>query len=328
MKVGPSDTYIDPGTGRVLYQGPYAQGAGELGATLDGDAQRYLATGTLPPNMGRGMQGAAQATAIRQRAAQMAEEQGIDPATLPAQWAQFKAQKGYTGEVDSISGAIQSGDQPPILTGLYGMSGPIRQTLAESGFDLSKAQLEWTRAQKQIQSLNGPQMTRFVGLAQSVTNTIDNVRDLAGQMNQSGVPALNQIELAAYVQANGNSPKGQLAAQYLAGVNTLKEEFANLANGGYAPTEAVWKLANSQINGNYGVKELNASLDEIQRLIKYRVNAVPGLSTIGPGAANIYLPNATVNGGEAKRQAPSTGMPQAPAPASQGLPAGWSVQVH
>ena len=42
-------------------------------------------------------------------------------------------------------------------------------------------------------------------------------------------------------------------------MNTLKEEFANLAQGGYAPTEAAWGLANSQINANYGVDQLKSS---------------------------------------------------------------------
>jgi hypothetical protein len=71
-------------------------------------------------------------------------------------------------------------------------------------------------------------------------------------------------------------------------VNTLKEEFANLANGGYAPTEAAWKLANEQVNGDYGVKQLGASIDEIQRLIRYRLQSVPGLATLGPNSTNRY----------------------------------------
>jgi hypothetical protein len=104
-----------------------------------------------------------------------------------------------------------------------------------------------------------------------------------GVMNLSGVPALNKLELAAHIKANGNSVNGQLATRYLTAVNTLIEEYANLANGGYAPTEPAWNLANEQVNGNYGVKQLGASLDEIQRLIRYRVSAVPGLSTMGAG---------------------------------------------
>ncbi len=190
--------------------------------------------------------------------------------------------------VKAIAEGIESGNQPPVLTGLYGMSGPVRAKLQEDGFDLSKAQIEWQRAQKQVATLNGPQMTRFVGLASSVQNTIDEVNGLAKEMDLGGIPAKNAFELKAFMNVEGNSKNGQLAARYIAAVNTLKEEFANLANGGYAPTEPAWALANQQIDGNFGVKQLGASLGEIRRLINYRIQGVPGLSTLGAGAPNRY----------------------------------------
>jgi len=189
---------------------------------------------------------------------------------------------------EHTSHAIQKGEQPPTLTGLYGQSGAVRSKLDESGFDLAKAQIEWKRAEKQVATLNGPQMTRVVGLAGSVNSTIDEVRELSKQMNNSGIPKLNAAKLALYMQGEGNSENGKLAARYIGAVNTLKEEFANLANGGYAPTEPAWELANKQINGDYGVGQLGASLDEVQRLINYRVHAIPGLDTMGAGAANRY----------------------------------------
>lgn len=203
-----------------------------------------------------------------------------------------------------IADGIKDGTQPPTLTGLYGMSGPIRAQLQQDGFDLAKAQIEWTRAQRQIATLNGAQMTRFAGLASSVNNTIDEVRDLAQQMQLSGVPLFNKAQITAYMQTSGNTAAGKLATRYVAAINTLKEEFANLAQGGYAPTDSVWALANKQINGDYGVDQLDASLTEIKRLLNYRIQGIPGLSTLGGAAANRY-----------------TGSP--PAPASQG----WRTPV-
>lgn len=213
--------------------------------------------------------------------------------------------------VKLVAQAIQNGDQPPVLTGLYRNGMAVKAQLEKNGFNVANAQVEWTRAQKQIAALNGPQMTRFVGLASSVTNTIDEVNDLSSKMALGGIPALNRAELAAYVQADGNSENGQLATRYLTAVNTLKEEFANLAQGGYAPTESAWGLANQQINGNFGVKQLGASLNEVQRLVKYRVQAVPGLSTEGPGTPNRYFGTT----------APSQAAPAATAPAAtNGVP--------
>jgi hypothetical protein len=189
---------------------------------------------------------------------------------------------------DAVVDGIVSGEQPPILTGLYGLSGQVRAGLNGQHFDLAKAQLEWQRAVKQVQTLNGPQLTRFVGLAQSVNNTIDEVRELSQQMELGGITGLNALELSTLINTQGNTPNGQLAVRYVTAINTLKEEFANLASGGYAPHESAWALANQQINGNFGVKELNASLGEIKRLINYRIQGIPGISKLGAGAPNRF----------------------------------------
>lgn len=195
--------------------------------------------------------------------------------------------------VKSIGDSIISGKQPPVLTGLGQgkTAAAVKAYLADQGFDLTKANLDWESAHKQVLSLNGPQMVRYAGLTKSVVNTIDEVNNLAKEMNNSGLTAFNAAKLATLVNTAGNTKEGQLASKYLAAVNTLKEEFANLAQGGYAPTEAAWGLANSQINANYGVDQLNSSLNEVQRLLNYRLNGIPNMGTLGPGAANRYVGN-------------------------------------
>jgi hypothetical protein len=197
---------------------------------------------------------------------------------------------GNVAEVSGVVDDIVSGKQPPTTQGLYRKGPLVREGLAEKHFDLAAAQLEWQRAQKQVQSLNGPQMMRFFGLAQSVDRTIDEVRSLSKEMSLSGIQPLNKGELEILIQTAGNTKEGQLATRYVTAINTLREEFANLAQGGYAPTESVWALANKQINANYGVDQLGASLDEVQRLVRYRLQGLPGVSTVGPNVPNRYTP--------------------------------------
>ena len=198
--------------------------------------------------------------------------------------------------VTKIGDAIIAGKQPPVLTGMGNSKiGPaVKAYLAGKNFDFTKANLEYDAAHKQVLSLNGPQMVRYSGLSTSVINTIDRVNELATQMNNSGITGLNAAKIATLINTAGNTDQGKLASQYLAAVNTLKEEFANLAQGGYAPTEAAWDLAKSQINSNYGVDQLGASLGEVQRLLRYRLNGIPNMTELGPGASNRY-----VNGGQA-----------------------------
>ena len=162
----------------------------------------------------------------------------------------------------------------------------------DPSYDPAKAQIQYEAAKRFATSLNSPQMVTFGRLAKAVVNTIDEVRNLASKVKLSGIVPLNYAKLQAYVQLNGNTEKGQLISQYLAAVNTLKAEFAGLETGGYAPTESSWDLANKQINENYGVDQLNASLTEIQRLINFRVNAAQEIPVTYPQG---YAPSSNNN---------------------------------
>ena len=153
-------------------------------------------------------------------------------------------------------------------------------------YNAARAQTEYAASQRFMSALNGPQQQRFRALAGTVVNTIDEVKALSREMQNIGVPVLNHAKLMVYSQAMGNTPQGQLAAKYIGAVNTLKEEFANLANGGYAPTEAAWHLANQQINGDFGVQQMDAALTEVQRLINYRMQAFEALTPYGVSPTN------------------------------------------
>lgn len=194
-----------------------------------------------------------------------------------------------------------------LLPSTLSKRGPYNQILAEANriskeqtgkpFNAVKLQLDYEGAKRFVGSLNGQQMLRFRGLAGSVVNTIDEVRRLGDTLKQSDIQKWNQVKRGTIQQLYGNTPESELAAQYVGAVNTLKEEFANLANGGYAPSDAAWKLANQQINENFGFKDLSASLSEVQRLIKYRVQAFNDLGpqtlpsgVVGPPAGSAAPP--------------------------------------
>ena len=136
-----------------------------------------------------------------------------------------------------------------------------------------KLQTDYNAAQRFVSNMNGAQMIRFRALADSVVSTINEVRELGRELQQGNVQLWNRARRGTILQVYGNTPQSALAARYVGAVNTLKEEFANLAQGGYAPTEAAWHLANGQINGDFGAKDLDASLREVQRLINYRIQA-------------------------------------------------------
>lgn len=199
--------------------------------------------------------------------------------------------KSNDTSVTDIADAIIAGRQPPVLTGLYSKAAPVRAALERKGFDLTSANMDWQKSTKAIAALNGPQMTRYAGLAKSVLSTITDVKDLAKELDNGGFSDYNKAKLEYLVRARGNTPEGILATRYLAATTLLEEEIANLAQGGGVPTEPAFELAKKQIQGGYGAKQLTASLGEVERLLNYRLQAIPNMGALGPDSANRYTKN-------------------------------------
>lgn len=134
VSVGASTTLLDPRTRQPVYQGPaaaaYANGGGETGATLDADANQYRLTGKLPPNMGRGIQGQQQATAIRTRAAEQEVNDGGDPNDWPSRWQKFSTQAAglRTLEVRAAGLTLAENEAKLLLPRVRDISGKISRT--------------------------------------------------------------------------------------------------------------------------------------------------------------------------------------------------------
>lgn len=137
----------------------------------------------------------------------------------------------------------------------------------------SQANLKMYGAQRWLASLSSPQQARLETAGVRVIDTIEEMKRLTDAMKLSGFTPLNYAEIESKRNLASNTPEGQLAIQYLTAANDLKEIMATAANGGYAPTESVWKFVTKQINENYGIKGMHSSLDELQKLMKINVGA-------------------------------------------------------
>ncbi len=193
-------------------------------------------------------------------------------------------------EGNDIAEGIEAGKIPPVPAsmGTYQVKNITEGKLAKDKFDLGKAQLKWAAAMKQVQAQNGAQQSRYYALSNTVEQNIDRVEQLSQQMQNSGITPLNHARLVTLINTAGNTPQGQLASRYLAAITDLKEPLANLANGGYAPTDAAWVQANALVNADYGVLQLKASLDEAKRAIGFRKNAMLANGGYPPGSDNPY----------------------------------------
>jgi len=181
-----------------------------------------------------------------------------------------------------------------------------RLSLKQTGKPINfvKQEADFRAALKWASTVNGPQRQTFNALADSVVNTIGEVQALGDELQQGGLQKWNQAKRSSIMQVYGNTPQSGAAVRYMGAINTLKEEFAQLASGGYAPTEPAWKLADEQINGDFGTRDLHSSLTEVKRLINYRVQA---FDHVRPRSAYDEAPASPLGPETHEAPAPGTG---------------------
>src|SRR5574343_868630 len=126
----------------------------------------------------------------------------------------------------------------------------LAKEITGKGYDAVKAEADFKAANAWVAAANSTQRQRFYALASSVQSTLQEVMGYASELALGGLEFANRAKMQAYLKLNGNSPYAEAITNYLTAINTLKEEFANLVNAGYAPTEPAFKLANEQINAD------------------------------------------------------------------------------
>ena len=184
-------------------------------------------------------------------------------------------------DIDSQADMLLSGDLVP--SQMSKRSGSFNQILARAnakskeqggkGYSATGAELQFRAASAFARTQNDTQRKNFLALADSVQNTIGDVLDLSAELKQGGIQKYNAARRGTILQVYGNSPQSETAAKYVAAVDTLKGELANLIKQG-APDDASFKLAQSLVNSDYGVKDMAAALDEARRLIGFRKQAI------------------------------------------------------
>lgn len=118
---------LDPKTGQPITQGNQPTLSPDA---IDAASERYLQTGTLPPNMGRGVQGQATMSAIQNHAAELAAQRGIDMATLPDKWQKFQTQAAGRRTLENRAAGLElaENEASSLIPRVRDISGQVSRT--------------------------------------------------------------------------------------------------------------------------------------------------------------------------------------------------------
>ena len=204
-------------------------------------------------------------------------------------------------DAKDIADAIQNGDQPPTLSGLYRNAGPVRAELARRGVPLAKMEMDWKATQKYISTLNGPQQVRMQQAITTASDSLDKIEGLYKEWQQiaptSGFKILNKASLTAMKNLPGRP--GTVATQLDAQINDLASEIGNVYMGGNSPTDQALKMGQSNLKAEWNDQTFQEGLKQTKLNLAIRKNSMTHGMPAGLSGTINYAP----------QQAPTTDSP-------------------
>lgn len=216
--------------------------------TLAMDSWRYLTDGTLPPNMGRGAQGAAQATKIRNESSRLAKEMGMTPDEIRFQQLNNKTGVQAIGQLAKARAQILQFEKTANLN--------------------SDLALE---ASEKVDRTGVPVVNRWIQAGRT---------NIAGDVEAQKFHAATETFVAEYAKVMGG---GYGAAATTEGAQQRAHTLLNTANTKEQFRGVVGQLKREMDNR---VKALNSQMDEErQRLRSGTVRTPPVDTPASPAAA-------------------------------------------
>jgi hypothetical protein len=206
-----------------------------------------------------------------------------------------------TGSVDDVKEAVagmKDGSLPPQIPGRA--SKDYTAIMAEAhrqGYELAKANQDWTATQKHISTMNGSQQLRLNQAINSLPDMLDSVDALASQWKGGSFPILNKANLALAKGGAYGKEVASVANQLDSQIADVTSDLGVVYMGGNSPTDHALGLAGKSLNGEWDEKVLHDMVKLAKKNVGIRQNSVKNTGVAGASADNPYAPQRPVSSG-------------------------------
>jgi hypothetical protein len=197
-------------------------------------------------------------------------------------------------DAKDIADAIENGDQPPTLQGLYRNAGPVRAELARRGVPMAKMETDWKATQKYVGTLNGTQQVRLRQAIETASDSVDKIDQLYKEyhsiVGDAGMKAFNKAGLATAKQLPGRA--GAVATALDAQIADLTSELGNVYMGGNSPTDHSLSLAGKNLSSDWNRQTFEEGIKQVHLNIGIRKNSITHAQPAGlSGDSNYFKPD-------------------------------------
>lgn len=197
-------------------------------------------------------------------------------------------------DAKDIADAIENGDQPPTLQGLYRNAGPVRAELARRGVPLAQMETDWKGTQKYMATLNGAQQVRLRQAISTAADSLDKIDSLYQEyhsiVGDAGMKVFNKAGLVAAKNLPGRA--GAVATALDAQIADVTSELGNVYMGGNSPTDHSLGLAGKNLSSDWNRETFEEALKQAHANLKIRQNSITHAAPAGlSGNTDYFKPN-------------------------------------
>jgi len=189
--------------------------------------------------------------------------------------------------IQLIARGIINGNQPPVLTGLYGKGAAVRAELEKQGYNLTDATSDWTALQKYTATMNGSKILSLRASAQTAMDSLDLITQFSNQLEsqvpRDKFPILNRAAIASAKNGLFGQDAQNTATMLDQQISEITSELATVYKGGNGATDDALKLGATQLSSNWDKKLLDAAVKNVRANLQIRVNSYKNL---GPATAD------------------------------------------
>jgi hypothetical protein len=181
----------------------------------------------------------------------------------------------YDDQVTKIGDAIIAGTQPPEISG-FGMAkiaAPLKAYLAEKGYDLTTAGLDYKAQQKYMSTLNGAQQVRLRQATDFAYSSLDLVEGLAKEWQGGNFAVLNKVNLIAAKNGVYGPQAASIATRLDTQIADLTSELGTVYKGGNSSTDETLKLAAKNLSSDWSEKVILDVIPLVRQNLDIRRNS-------------------------------------------------------
>ena len=236
-----------------------------------------------------------------------AESQGINAPKISETQKGLSVSTGSTGSAgatsqDDIKSAVEGvfkGTLPPERLASWRdvtrVNAEIQRQSEKTGMNYPNMLLEWDATKKFVQNAQSNQQIRLRQAINFAQQSTKDLKELSQEFKRTDFPLANKAQLMLAMNGAYGQDVAKKATIFNQQLTDIVADLGNVYMGGNSPTDEGLKLAKQNLQSNWSVDQLDAAIDNVDKLLTFRSNSIKNAAPMYGGQMGTqYYPQPNV----------------------------------